>query len=234
MNKTILGVVGAGILISGIILFYFIVNNNSNERVLTPAESFTPQESSDAQIKIIAFGDSLTAGYGVSQNEAYPAQLEEALRQEGYDVSIINSGVSGETTRGNLERAEFIRDQDSKIVLLGIGGNDALRVLPVEETEENIRKTIDILQDTPEPPIIILLEMQAPINAGLRYKRNFDDLYNRVASEKELLLIPFISTKIFEDETNKLADGIHYNALGYKKVIDQYMAPALEDVLKNL
>ncbi|MFT7644479.1 MAG: acyl-CoA thioesterase-1 [Candidatus Paceibacteria bacterium] len=186
---------------------------------------------SGKSIRIIAFGDSLTAGYGVSQAESYPAQLEADLREKGYDVLVINSGVSGETTRGNLERANFIRSQNPDIVILGIGGNDALRALPIGENEKNISATVEILQSGKQPPHVFLLQMQAPLNAGQEYKERFDAFYKTLAEDKGLVLVPFITEDIFLDQNNKLADGIHYNQVGYKKVIDQYLLPRLEEVL---
>ncbi len=195
------------------------------------AEMVPPVVSSEDSIKIIAFGDSLTAGYGVLQNEAYPAQLEAALLQAGYLVSVINAGVSGETTRGNLERANFIRSQNPDIVIVGIGGNDALRALPIEETEKNILATIDILQSGEAPPQVLLLKMQAPINAGVDYKERFDTLYETVASERGLILVPFLTEALFLDTANKLPDGIHYNQRGYQQVVEQYVFPAVANLL---
>lgn len=193
----------------------------------------SPRHTDGASVRIIAFGDSLTAGYGVSQSEAYPAQLEKALQAKGYDVAVINSGVSGETTRGNLERASFIRSQNPDIVLLGIGGNDALRALPLAATEQNIRETIDILQDGETPPVIVLLQMQSPLNAGHAYKQGFDSIYEEIATEKGLLLVPFITAELFLNVDNKLPDGIHYNRNGYKKVVEQHVLPVLEGILNE-
>jgi acyl-CoA thioesterase-1 len=184
-------------------------------------------------VTIIAFGDSLTAGYGVSQSEAYPAQLESALREAGFDVRVVNSGVSGETTRGNAERAQFIRSQEPDFVILGIGGNDALRALPLDETEKNIRQTIDILQSGEQAPRVLLLQMQAPLNAGKEYKDTFDGLYETIATEKNLLLVPFITEEIFLDQDNKLPDGIHYNQVGYQKVVEEHILPAVQRVLNE-
>lgn len=202
------------------------------ERTEKASRDIAPGElTSDESIKIIAFGDSLTAGYGVSQAEAYPAQLEVALREKGYSVSVINSGVSGETTRGNLERAKFIRSQGPNIVILGIGGNDALRSLPLEETEKNIRGTVEILQSGERPPHVLLLQMQAPLNSGREYKQQFDALYETIAIDNELVLVPFITKEIFLNPENKLPDGIHYNRAGYQKVIEQHLLPNLEKIL---
>lgn len=228
MNKLTL-TIGGVIVTLGFGVWIFL-GSGANDTVV-PEPVVTPSET--AEVKIIAFGDSLTAGYGLSQSEAYPAQLEAALRTRGHNVEVINSGVSGETTRGNLERAHFIKDQNPDIVLLGIGGNDALRFLAVTETEKNLRATIDILQSASQPPIIALLEMQAPVNAGAQYKKDFDSLYGRLSAEEGLLRIPFITAEIFGDQANKIPDGIHFNAAGYKKVVDQYIVPALEEVLET-
>jgi len=187
-----------------------------------------------SQYKVIAFGDSLTAGYGVSQAEAYPAQLQTALFREGFSVQVINAGVSGETTRGNLERASFIRSQEPDIIILGIGGNDALRALPFEETQKNFFAVIDVLRGGEDPPEVLLLQMQAPLNAGGAYKRQFDALYERAAQKNNLKLVPFITPKIFLDPRNKLSDGIHYNQAGYAKVLEEHLLPAVREVMKEI
>lgn len=227
MNKWILTI---GILIIGIFAWKFLPNETANT---IPSKNSTTQIN-ESNIKIIAFGDSLTAGYGLSQSESFPAQLEAALIAKGHNVSVINAGVSGETTRGNLERASFIASQNPDIVLLGIGGNDALRALPLSEIKKNMSETIAILQDNEKVPVILLLQMQAPLNAGLSYKNEFDRIYTDIAKENSLILVPFITADIFLDRNNKLSDGIHYNQLGYSKVVEQYVLPATEKVLDNL
>jgi acyl-CoA thioesterase-1 len=228
MNNTrliLVGVVGVGLLA-------WWLWPSSNDQVIS---GISPRNSStEAEVTVIAFGDSLTAGYGLTASEAYPAQLETALVGLGYDVKVINAGVSGETTRGNLERAPFIRSQNPDVVLLGIGGNDALRLLPFSETEKNLRQTIETLQSGDNPPVIVLLRMQAPLTAGLGYKRDFDSLYEELADDYGLILVPFLTTELFLDPANKLSDGIHYNAEGYRKVIDLYLLTPVTQVLNKL
>lgn len=226
MNKFIIGAVALLLAGGGGVWYWF-----SNPTVDPVVQSVAPAETSQTAVKIIAFGDSLTAGLGVTQGEAYPAQLETMLNATGYDVVVINAGVSGETTRGNLERANFIKSQNADIVILGIGGNDALRQLPVSETEKNIRATLAVLESGTTPPVITLLQMQAPLNAGIQYKRDFDAIYSAVAREKQLVLIPFLTPELFLDTNNKLPDGIHYNALGYNKVVTAHIAPAISKLL---
>jgi len=229
MNNPLIKI-GLGVVILGGLLWYWLASDGNSDIVATLPE----RESSLSGVKIIAFGDSLTAGYGLPENESYPAQLETALIAKGYQVDVINSGVSGETTRGNLERAPFIRKQNPDIVLLGIGGNDALRLLPLEETKKNMSATIEVLKDGDNPPLVILLKMQAPLNAGLGYKRDFDALYEELAGEYGLILVPFLTTELFLNSDNKLNDGIHYNATGYGKVVEQYLLPELIEVLDQL
>lgn len=222
------------ILISVFLVIIFItiyisldrVDKTENTTATSTVSTVAIEEDKD--IKIIAFGDSLTAGFGLPTNESYPAQLEARLSESGFSVDVINSGVSGETTRGNLERAEFIRSQNSDIVLLGIGGNDALRSLSVDNAKNNIKKTIDILQSGENPPTVFLLQMQSPLNSGFSYKKEFDDMYPNIAKEYGLELIPFLTTEIFLDPVNVLPDGIHLNKTGYEKVVYEHIFPAIE------
>ncbi len=197
-----------------------------------PVTSDTTPIDGEKDSTIIAFGDSLTAGYDLPAQESYPAQLEARLTQKGYSVKVVNSGVSGETTRGNLERAQFIRAQNADIVILGIGGNDAIRSLPVTETKSNIEKTVRILLAGDNPPKVVLLGMQSPLNAGVAYKQSFDAIYKSVADAFAIPLVPFITQEIFFDQTNLLSDGIHLNKVGYGKVVDQYILPAVLSLLK--
>lgn len=230
MNNRLLKIGLALLLIGGL---WWLVS--SRKEVVSPQPETVSDDRVQAKgLTIIAFGDSLTAGYGVSQADSYPDQLEVALRNRGYDIRVINAGVSGETTRGNLERAEFIRSQDSDMVILGIGGNDSLRSLPIEETEKNIRTTIEVLQRGGTPPTVLLLQMQAPLNSGVEYKRKFDALYETIAKEKSVILVPFITEEIFLVPDNKLADGIHYNRAGYEKVVDQYLLPSVTTALEGI
>lgn len=185
-------------------------------------------------VTIIAFGDSLTAGYGLPTNESYPAQLDAALKEQGKQATVINAGVSGETTRGNLERAEFIRSQNPDIVLLGIGGNDALRALPVADTKANIIRTIETLKSGENPPVVILLKMQSPLNAGLSYKREFDAMYEEIAEMQEIILVPFLTAEIFLKQENKLSDGIHLNKVGYGKVVQDYLLESVIEVIEKI
>lgn len=189
------------------------------------------QNTTENQYTIIAFGDSLTAGYGLPLNESYPAQLESKLQTEGYNIKVINAGVSGETSRGNLERAEFIKNQQADMVILGIGGNDALRALSVSEMKNNIEKTIQTLQSGEKKPKILILEMQSPLNAGLKYKNEFDNVYEDLSEKYDLPLVPFLVSSVFLKTELMLPDRIHPNKEGYARLIENYV---YKEVIKNL
>ncbi len=231
MNKEKITIIVTFLLIAFVVWFFFFNKSNND----TYISEIVPKIAQDSEITIIAFGDSLTAGYGLNLSEAYPAQLESSLQAMGYEVSVINSGVSGETSRGNRERADFIASQKPDIVILGIGGNDAIRLLPLNETRKNIEETVSILKKgSVPPPVIILLEMQAPLTAGLGYKKEFDVLYEELAMENGVILVPFLTADLFLDSTNKLSDSIHYNKEGYRKAVEMYMIPVLTEVLDKL
>ncbi len=231
MNKEKITIIVIFLFLACVVWFFFFNKSNND----TYISEIVPKIAQDSEITIIAFGDSLTAGYGLNLSEAYPAQLESSLQVMGYEVSVINSGVSGETSRGNRERADFIASQKPEIVILGIGGNDAIRLLPLNETKKNIEETVNILKKgSVPPPVIILLKMQAPLTAGLGYKREFDAMYEELATENGLILVPFLTAELFLDSANKLSDGIHYNKEGYRKAVEMYIVPVLIEVLDKL
>lgn len=218
------------VILSSSLFFVLGDKKNIQKNTKTDIEQTFPEKSSEKLI--IAFGDSLTAGYGLPEAESYPRQLEKKLRENGIAVKVINSGVSGETTAGNKERASFISSQNADIVLLGIGGNDALRFLKGEETFKNIDESVRILQSNGKTKVI-LLSMQAPLNVGAEYKKDFDSLYQKIAEKHSLLVIPFITPEIFLNQDLKLSDGIHLNKEGYAAVVEAYIYPALYELLKE-
>ncbi len=234
MGKTInIGIVA----VIAVVGSYFIFANSSdNDKPVTEPETTekSSAQSDQREVKIIAFGDSLTAGYDLPQSESYPAQLETKLKANDLLVEVVNAGVNGETTRGNLERAEFIRRQNSDIVILGIGGNDVLRQLPLEETKKNMDQTIEILRSGEDPPEVILLQMQAPLNSGLQYKLDFDSIYEDLADKYDLILVPFITLEVFSDQNNKLSDGVHLNEQGYEAIIDLYLYEPVKELVEEV
>ncbi len=217
----------AAVLIVGLFLF-----GRDTSPAPTRDISDTEQSEQRAEVRIVAFGDSLTAGFGLPLAESYPAILERTLHELGHSVEVVNAGVSGETTAGARERAQFIRDrQNADIVLLGIGGNDALRSLPVSEARANITHILTTLTSGEDAPQVLLLQIQAPQNAGVAYKEAFDALYPDLAREFDIPLVPFVVLEVVRDSAFMLPDGIHPNSAGYEFLVHEYIAPAVEALL---
>ena len=206
----------------------------SSKSRTSQSEENTPAENPDGMsppFRIIALGDSLTAGYGLPLAESYPALLEQQLQREGFHVDVINAGVSGETTSGTLSRVGFIRAQSPKLVILGIGGNDMLRFIPNAVIEQNLRAILRGLTAPPDAPDVILLQMAASENAGLEAQEAFDALYPRLATEFNVALVPFVIPQVFLDPQMMLEDGIHPNRNGYSHLVSFQIAPAVGEIL---
>ena len=181
------------------------------------------------QRDVLAFGDSLTAGYGMSPQEAYPAQLEEQLKAKGHDVKIINAGVSGDTTTGGLNRLDWALKHNPDLVLLGLGANDALRHLPPDLALKNLSGIIAKLQEQGKD--IILLGMYAPRNFGPGYTKKFDGIYTALADQYDVPLYPFLLEGVFGNPALNLTDGLHPNDKG-AEIIARNLLPFVEEFLE--
>jgi acyl-CoA thioesterase-1 len=221
------------------VISLYLIKTNQNKKISEVKSNIeekkivleNPDKTRD--YTIIAFGDSLTAGFGLNLDLAYPAQLEKKLIDSLHKVKVVNSGVSGETSIGNLERAKFIRNQNPQIVLLGIGGNDALRGLDIYKTRENIEKSIDILTEGEKAPKVFLLKIQSPNNLGIKYKNEFDSIYKDISEKKKVPLIPFVIDEVFLNKEYMLNDGIHPNAKGYEIILNKYIYPEIIKYLEK-
>ncbi len=188
-----------------------------------------PSAPSDSQLTIVAFGDSITAGYGITVSEAYPQALENALRAKGYDVRVINSGVSGETTAGGLRRAEFVAAQKPHVVIIALGGNDVLRGITPASSKENLRGIIKIFKQAGIR--ILLAGMRAPNNLGPEYVQEFDAMYPALAKEYGLRLAPFLLDGVALDPIFNQNDGLHPNPVGAKIIAEKNILPELLPLL---
>lgn len=180
--------------------------------------------------RLLVLGDSLTAGYGLSAEEAFPAQLEKALRRAGHKITVINAGVSGDTSAGGLARLEWALADAPDFVLIELGGNDALRGLPPAETSANLDAILERLSSAGIP--VILAGMQAPRNLGEQYTAEFDQLYPRLARKYKVRFYPFFLEGVALDPALNQHDGIHPNAAGVGVIVDR-MLPVLEALLNN-
>jgi acyl-CoA thioesterase I len=179
-------------------------------------------------VKIAILGDSLTAGFGVRPEEAIPAQLEAALKAEGRDVTVLNHGVSGDTSAGGLDRVDWMLGDKPDIVLIELGANDALRGTDPAVTERNLSAIIEKLKTA--GVTIWLAGMVAPRNFGEAYVQAFDPLYRRLADKYQVPLYPFILDGVAQNPSLNQADGLHPNPEGVK-VIVQHLLPFVN---KNL
>jgi acyl-CoA thioesterase-1 len=181
-----------------------------------------------APIKIAVLGDSLAAGYGVTPEQAFPARLEALLKARGRKVTILNQGVSGDTTAGGLDRVDWMLADKPDIVLVELGGNDALRGLDPATTEKNLAAIVEKLQAA--HVTVWLAGMMAPRNLGSDYVTAFDGLYKRIADKYKVPLYPFILDGVAQDPALNQADGLHPNPKGAQIVADRL----LPFVTKNL
>lgn len=165
---------------------------------------------------IIAFGDSLTAGYGVREEESYPARLQVLLKKNGYPHRVINAGVSGDTTAGGLRRLSWLLRQKPRIVILALGANDGLRGLPISEMYSNLDKMIRLCLEGGAK--VLLVGMKIPPNYGVAYAREFENVYLALAEEYSLDLIPFMLEGVAAKRKYTQPDGIHPLGPGYEIV----------------
>ena len=180
----------------------------------TPAVSATPLATPDERPILLAFGDSLTAGYGLPAAEAYPNLLQQKIDAAGYRYRVVNAGVSGDTTAGGLRRLEWSLEGPVKVMVLALGGNDGLRGQPVEEMKANLAKMIEIAQRRGVK--VVLAGMEAPPNLGPDYTSRFRTVYRELARQYQTPLIPFLLEDIGGRPDLNQPDGIHPNFAGEK------------------
>lgn len=167
---------------------------------------------------ILFFGDSLTAGYGLSTEEAFPALVEKRINEKEKRCKVINAGLSGETSAGGLARIDWILRQPIDIFILELGANDGLRGLPLDQTEKNLQAIIDKVKAKYPKTKIVLAGMMVPPNMGTDYTTKFQTIYPTLAKNNNSTLIPFLLKGVGGDEKLNLPDGIHPNPEGHKIV----------------
>jgi acyl-CoA thioesterase-1 len=184
--------------------------------------------SAERLLKIVAFGDSLTAGYGVPASDAFPAKLQQALAAKGIKVDIVNAGVSGDTTSGGLARLDWSVPADTDAVILELGANDAMRGIDLAIT----RKALDeILQQLKQRGIPVLLcGMYAPPNMGEEFVQAYRDMYPALAQRYGAIFYPFFLDQVATKPELNQADGIHPNAKGVDRIVEDIL-PKVEELI---
>ena len=170
--------------------------------------------------RVILLGTSLTAGLGLDPDKAYPALLQHKADSAGFSLTIINAGLSGETSAGARRRASWVLDQPADVIVLEVGANDGLRGVDPDSTQENISALVKAVQTQQPNATVLLVQMEAPTNLGRDYTTKFHAAYTTVARESNITLLPFLLLGVAGDARLNQADGIHPNIEGSKRVAE--------------
>jgi acyl-CoA thioesterase-1 len=191
----------------------------------------SPSRSEGAGATRIAFlGDSITAGYGVAADDAFPAVVETLLRERGREVEVVNAGVSGDTSAGGLERLDWVLRSDPDVLVLELGANDALRGQPLRGIEDNLRAIVARARE--HGAQVLLVGMDIPTSYGPAYTREFAELYERLAREEGVAIVPQFIREVGADPALMQPDGLHPTVDGHRRLAE-LLAPALSDLIDH-
>lgn len=179
--------------------------------------------------RVVILGDSLTAGLGLAPEDAYPERLQARIDAQGWPLDVVAMGVSGDTTAGGLRRLDWALEGDVRLLVVALGGNDALRGLPVEQMEGNLGRIID--RALARGMRVVLAGMEAPPNFGAAYTSNFRDVFRRLAESRDVAFVPFLLEGVAGVPDLNQADGIHPNEAGAARVAE-HLWPSLEPLLR--
>lgn len=179
---------------------------------------FTNSYSQETHKTILFFGDSITAGYGLETEQAFPAIIQQKIDSLGLNYNVVNAGLSGETSAGGLRRVDWILRQNVDFFILELGGNDGLRGIDPQNTKQNLQGIIDKVEEAYPKAVIVLTGMEAPPNLGDLYTNEFRSVYGELASENDVVFMPFILRDVAGNPDLNLPDGIHPTAEGHKIV----------------
>ena len=213
-------------------IFLFSCNNSAKETsrpVQTKITMETTKEEANTKSKSILFyGDSLTAGLGLEEEESFPSLIQDRIDSLDLDYEVINAGLSGETTAGGKGRIDWVLNKPVDIFVLELGANDMLRGLSLEETDKNLRAIIEVVKTKSPAAKIIIAGMEAPPNMGQAYMENFKNIFSSIASDYDAGYIPFLLKGLEGKPDMSIGDGKHPNAEGQKVVRENVW-----NVLKN-
>jgi acyl-CoA thioesterase I len=196
--------------------------------VATVAQAQAPTQ---APLRIVVLGDSLVAGFQLKDSDAFPAQLERALKARGHRVEVINAGVSGDTTAAGLERLQWSVADGTDAVIVELGANDALRGLDPAKAKANLDKIVTAVKAGGAD--VLLAGMLAPRNLGEDYERAFDGMYSALAKKHGVLLYPFFLDGVALDPALNLSDGMHPNPKGVAEIVRRIL-PAAEELITRV
>lgn len=210
-----------GYISSVIVAFLFVLGCNDNKAPANPTNDTANSTDSAAKKKtIVFFGNSLTAGYGLTPSEAFPAIIQNKIDSLGLPYKVINAGVSGETSTGGNGRIDWILKQPLDVFVLELGANDGLRGIPLSQTRESLQSIIDKVKAKNPAAKMVLAGMQIPPNMGVTYTTEFREIYPGLAMKNGMKLIPFLLEGVGGEAKFNQQDGIHPTAEGHKIVAE--------------
>lgn len=231
MNKFIRSAAILSFIFSGLILSACSASSAERQTNVGFEKPLSTPQTNSGKPKIVAFGDSLTAGFGLTEKESYPYLLQQKLNADGFAYEVINAGVSGETSLGGLERVDWVLEQENvRILILELGANDLLRRIPVAQMKRNLSKIIERAQA--KKVTVLFCGMLAPPNAGAQYQRDYTNAFPDLASEYKVTFLPFILEGVALDAKLNQPDGIHPNADG-ERVMTETVYKSLKPLLKK-
>jgi acyl-CoA thioesterase-1 len=208
----------------------FSCSSEKKEESKTQLEEANSSTVLSDQKIILFYGNSLTAGYGIDADDAFPGLTQTRIDSLGLDYKVINGGLSGETTAGGLSRLDWFLEDKPEIFILELGGNDGLRGIAITETKSNLLAMVDKVRAKFPETKIILAGMQIPPNMGQEYSNEFKEIFPAVAKEKNIALIPFLLQSVGGIPELNLPDGIHPTEEGHQIVFETiwpYIQPEL-------
>jgi len=209
------------ITIASFIIFFCGCSNDKKSS--TTDQNNTTENNNVASVKkktIVFFGNSLTAGYGLSPEQAFTALIQKRIDSLNLPYTVVNAGVSGETSSGGKTRIEWILQQPVDIFVLELGANDGLRGIPLSETKQNLQDIIDSVKTKYPKAKLLFAGMQIPPNMGQKYAGEFRDMFGDLATKNSMALIPFLLEGVGGEPDLNQADGIHPNEKGSKIVAE--------------
>ena len=181
--------------------------------------------------KIVFLGDSITAGYGLKKEEAYPSLIKNLAAADGHHIEVVNAGLSGDTTSGGLRRVRILARKPMDLIVIALGGNDGLRGIPPKSSQTNLEAIVDIIQKNHPETKIIIAGMQMPDNMGEKYTHAFQKIFSTVAETKKVQHLEFLLEGVAAEKDLNFPDGIHPNSKG-QAIVAKHVYKALTPLLK--
>ena len=208
----------------------------SSKGLTWPSENPVPagkEKDRPSSRVVLFFGDSLTAGFGVSSDEAFPALIQKKIQSAGWNMEVVNAGLSGETTAAGVRRIDWVLNRKIDVLVLALGGNDGLRGIPLEATRRNLQEIIERTRGRCPQVKIVVAGMQIPPTLGPEYTTGFQAIFPAIARKNGAVLIPFLLEGVGGMRELNQVDGIHPSPEGHR-IIAQNVWKVLEPLLKSL